>query len=838
MVGENLFKKVVSFFLVLCLLATTVCNVIPITTLATTVPDSAVDATVSTAETKDQGTAEPKTEGPAESMESTDEETGESEDEETTETENEETTESTDEETGESEDEETTETEDEETTESTDEETGEPEDEETTETEDEETTESGDEENIVSDNVGAEESVNQILMFSLRNTTYPVYFNNSNNWNNVGAYIYGDQGELLGTWGSTMAGTSDLGGNWLQVNVSAAPPYSIVFFNADDDSQRTELYLDASDKIYVTGEGAFNSKDAAEGEEEDPVPTPDPEPETYPVYFKNTNNWSNVGAYIYGDQGELLGTWGSTTAGTSDLGGNWLQVNVSAAPPYSIIFYNKDDDSQRVELLLDASDKIYVTNNGAFTSKDAAEGTDNPDPDPDPVTYPVYFNNTGNWTNVGAYIYGEQGELLGTWGSTTAGSSDLGGSWLQVDVSAEPPYSIIFYNKDDDSQRVELLLDASDKIYVTNNGAFTSKDAAEESQNSGNQDPDEPGVTYPLYFLNTNGWTNVGAYIYGAKGELLGTWGSTSAGSSELGENWLQVNVSAEPPYNVIFYNKDNEAQRAELLIDAANKIYVTKNGQAFSSQQAAEDSLKYTPGAAQTGTTRNNIPKPYSVYFLNSENWARVGAYIYGDKGELLGRWGSTFAEKDEELGGNWMKVGVSALPPYSIIFYNTAEDSQRSELFLDAEDKLFVTVRAQAFTSREAAENGMGPVEEHNIFFLNSSGWEEVGAYIYGDKGELLGSWGSTNAVPASELGENWMKVTVTALPPYSIIFYNKADEAQRAELLLDAEDKLYVTAGNEAFTTQADAQAAAGVTAAIDPNNRNYGPGVEVIEEMNGK
>lgn len=120
-------------------------------------------------------------------------------------------------------------------------------------------------------------------------------------------------------------------------------------------------------------------------------------------------------------------------------------------------------------------------------------------------------------------------------------------------------------------------------------------------------------------------------------------------------------------------------------------------------------------------------------------------------------------------------------------------------------------------------------------DVYFLNSNGWETVGAYVYGDKGELLGSWGSTDAVPAPELGGDWMKVTVTALPPYSVIFYNKADETQRAELLLDASDKLYVTAGAEAFTTQADAEAAAGVTVAIDPNNRDYGPNVEVIDVM---
>ena len=59
-------------------------------------------------------------------------------------------------------------------------------------------------------------------------------------------------------------------------------------------------------------------------------------------------------------------------------------------------------------------------------------------------------------------------------------------------------------------------------------------------------------------------------------------------------------------------------------------------------------------------------------VYFYNNEKWRNVGAYIYGDKGELLGGWGSSEAETADELGDDWLKVGVSEEPPYSIIFYN----------------------------------------------------------------------------------------------------------------------------------------------------------------------
>ncbi|MBQ9886740.1 MAG: starch-binding protein, partial [Lachnospiraceae bacterium] len=136
-------------------------------------------------------------------------------------------------------------------------------------------------------------------------------------------------------------------------------------------------------------------------------------------------------------------------------------------------------------------------------------------------------------------------------------------------------------------------------------------------------------------------------------------------------------------------------------------------------------------------------------VYFLNSEGWSEVGAYVYGDKGEVLGGWGSTTAVAAEELGGNWLKVAVSEVPPYSIIFFNKANDIERTEQYLPSEDNVYVAMNGSSYTSQAAAESAMGVVEaEDYLYFLNTDEWSEVGAYVYGDKGEVLGGWGSTTA------------------------------------------------------------------------------------------
>lgn len=240
----------------------------------------------------------------------------------------------------------------------------------------------------------------------------------------------------------------------------------------------------------------------------------------------------------------------------------------------------------------------------------------------------------------------------------------------------------------------------------------------------------------------------------------------------------------------------------------------------------------------AETQETENAIvllaEEAATIYFLNSKGWGEVGAYIYGDKGELLGGWGSTVAESADELGSNWLKVSVSTAPPYSIIFFNKANESERAELYLESEEHIYVTTEAKAYTSQadaeatvkgdETPETPSEPEESEKpefatyIYFLNSQKWETVGAYIYGDKGELLGGWGTTIAEQANELGEDWVKVGVTDVPPFNIIFFNKDVDAERAELYIPEEENIYVTVTANSYKTQEEAEKAVNDTDTI--------------------
>lgn len=92
-------------------------------------------------------------------------------------------------------------------------------------------------------------------------------------------------------------------------------------------------------------------------------------------------------------------------------------------------------------------------------------------------------------------------------------------------------------------------------------------------------------------------------------------------------------------------------------------------------------------------------------------------------------------------------------------------------------------------------AAENST------TVYFLNSAKWDAVGVYAYNTApAEALGSWPGQNAVPAPELGEYWVKMTVPALTPFSIIFFNKAADGQRAELLIPSEHQIYVAGARD--------------------------------------
>lgn len=311
---------------------------------------------------------------------------------------------------------------------------------------------------------------------------------------------------------------------------------------------------------------------------------------------------------------------------------------------------------------------------------------------------------------------------------------------------------------------------------------------------------------YPVYFLNSNHWNSTGAYIYGDKGELLGGWGSTTAeAADELGDDWQKVMVPDVPPFNIIFYNVDNDSERAELYIPDEDSIYITVTGQACKTVEEAEAVLD------DTSTT---------VYFLNKDDngvlYENVYGYAYANDNTVGENWPGQKANPEPDMGDDWYSVEIkrnASSAPFSIIF-NNGEGNQLPDVEISNYKDNYVTGKGERYENPTKAEASVGIVNNTDVYFLNSKDWPTVNSYVYGNPGEALGGWPGKETVPAKELGEKWLKVTVPAKPAFNIIFFNTEKDSERAELQIPSERQIYVTGSNAVYGSAEEAELAEGL------------------------
>jgi len=207
-------------------------------------------------------------------------------------------------------------------------------------------------------------------------------------------------------------------------------------------------------------------------------------------------------------------------------------------------------------------------------------------------------------------------------------------------------------------------------------------------------------------------------------------------------------------------------------------------------------------------------------VYFLNSKDWAEVGAYVYG-VGEPLGPWPGKNPEPAEEIGEKWMKITVPALPAFSVIFFNKNADQERAELQVPNKDSVYVTGSNEVYGSIEAAElsEGLGDASKMTeVFFYNNRGWGDINGYVYvedGDSASTLGAgWPGKAATPATELGDNWWSLSVpreaSADTPFKVIFNDGVN--QTGDIPISDKDNVYASASGGPYASVAQTEEAA--------------------------
>ena len=222
-----------------------------------------------------------------------------------------------------------------------------------------------------------------------------------------------------------------------------------IIFSNRGSSQTDDLTIAGENMIYNNGSWTEYSDGSSEIIPEDPE-----DPADGSIFYKNTNNWSDVYIYYWSDENTQMTTWPGVQM--TNTGNNVYKAEIPTDAQYAI-FSNKGN-SQTSDLTLDGYGKIYDNGNWSSYSSDP----ENPE---DPADDCIYYQNTNNWNTVYAYYWSSSNTQMTTWPGVKM--TNVGSGVWKTDVPEDAEY-IIFTNGSG-QQTGDLTINGTGKIY-NNNG--------------------------------------------------------------------------------------------------------------------------------------------------------------------------------------------------------------------------------------------------------------------------------------------------------------------------------------------------------------------------------
>lgn len=275
--------------------------------------------------------------------------------------------------------------------------------------------------------------------------TSTVYYENTNNWSDVYAYYWSDKNEHMTTWpGTRMTNVKD---NTYSIDIPSDAEY--IIFSNRGSSQTDDLTIAGENMIYNNGSWTEYSDGSSEIIPEDPE-----DPADGSIFYKNTNNWSDVYIYYWSDENTQMTTWPGVQM--TNTGNNVYKAEIPTDAQYAI-FSNKGN-SQTSDLTLNGYGKIYDNGNWSSYSSE-------PEKPEDPADDCIYYQNTNNWNTVYAYYWSSSNTQMTTWPGVKM--TNVGSGVWKTDVPEDAEY-IIFTNGSG-QQTGDLTINGTGKIY-NNNG--------------------------------------------------------------------------------------------------------------------------------------------------------------------------------------------------------------------------------------------------------------------------------------------------------------------------------------------------------------------------------
>lgn len=531
--------------------------------------------------------------------------------------------------------------------------------------------------------VDTPESSSVIESSTVEEVTTDVYFYNSEEWEEVAAYVFADDQPLFGEWPGDLA--EDIGEGWFKASIKvdvSEQAFNIIFNDNGKGNQTGAAYIEDDVNVYVNVKGnVFDTKQAAI----DDLTVV----ETTKIYFYNSNEWPNPNAYGWANgmnDTDIFGSWPGTAM--TDEGDNWWSIvypyNV-ATRPFNIIITD-EHDTVRTESYLTDPTKVYLTihSNVQYASKEDAiasliveEFTR------------VYFYNHDEWTNLHAYVYyHDENEVvvepLGGWSGRKC--DDAGENWWTVDVpliADAQPFNVIFNGQlGEENVQIDLYIANSEYVYTSVNSIVENTKEAVLAEL-------ELIPATRVYFYNSNEWENVRAHVWYDGGDLFGNWPGKL--TKDEGEGWHSILVYLDietTPFNIIF--NGSGGQTGGTYIEDDVNVYINVYNEKFATKEAAEESV------LEAVTT--------IIYFYNSLEWDKVNAHVwYGEGITPFGSWPGKEATAEED---GWYSVEVPLdveVTNFNVIFSNDGAN-QIDAFYLTDSSYVYITVNG-VFDSIEAA-------------------------------------------------------------------------------------------------------------------------------------
>lgn len=251
--------------------------------------------------------------------------------------------------------------------------------------------------------------------------TYTANYYNSDNWENVYAYTFGD--ETMGEWPGTQLTATD--GIYNVIFEAAAAPNNIIFNNGKDGDAKKQT----ADLAFEDG-ASYNSNGKLS---------------IYTATFTTNCGWEKVYAYAWsgenGVNGKQLGEWPGTQI-TAEGGKYSVSVLANNAPEY-IIFNNGEEGDAKKQ----TSDLVFE--DGKAYSWNA---------------YTVTFVKNNGWSNVYAYPFTNNAAVDKEWPGTLLSSETDTYSYTFTGIAA-PEYIIFNNGNGGEGNQTEDLVFENGAIY-------------------------------------------------------------------------------------------------------------------------------------------------------------------------------------------------------------------------------------------------------------------------------------------------------------------------------------------------------------------------------------